>query len=295
MQLLQGSVACRAALLTVIVAFSIPSWTSRVVAQVCVAKSPFEYDEPERQGVNLQKLLEMTQWLRVSPIPLLSLTVSSNGKIVFELYSSRVERSDAHYVMSVTKSVTAALVGVAADRHLIKATDSSVTDNLPMAAFPNTETFNRFKTVTLKDVMGMSALDAQLWPHLKTPEAKNRSDSFMRSPNRLKFALEQATLPRVGKDFQYTDVTPIIAGAIVQLATHKTLLDFARQVLFDPMGFENEEWMHQDSAGYDNASYGLRLRPIDMQKFGILFLNNGCWSGEQLVSKSGWRPSSRPG
>jgi hypothetical protein len=51
------------------------------------------------------------------------------------------------------------------------------------------------------------------------------------------------------------------------------------------MGFENEEWMHQDSAGYDNGSFGLRLRPIDMQKFGILFLNQGCWGGRQLISK----------
>src|SRR5262249_17735646 len=93
------------------------------------------------------------------------------------------------------------------------------------------------------------------------------------------------TLPRVGKDFQYTDVTPIIAAGMVQLATHKTLLDFGRQALFSPMGFENEEWMHQDRAGYDNASYGLRLRPIDMQKFGVLFLNQGCWNGQQLISK----------
>jgi len=69
----------------------------------------------------------------------------------------------------------------------------------------------------------------------------------------------------------------------VQLATHETLLDFGTQALFDPMGFENEQWMHLDSAGYDNASYGLRLRPIDVQKFGMLFLNNGCWSGQQLI------------
>ena len=69
----------------------------------------------------------------------------------------------------------------------------------------------------------------------------------------------------------------------MQLATHETLLDFGTQALFDPMGFENEQWMHLDSAGYDNASYGLRLRPIDVQKFGMLFLNNGCWSGQQLI------------
>ncbi len=78
----------------------------------------------------------------------------------------------------------------------------------------------------------------------------------------------------------------MIAGGIVQYATNQSLLDFAKAALFDPMGFQNEEWMHQDRAGFDNASYGLRLRPVDMQKFGILFLNEGCWDGQQLLSKA---------
>src|SRR5262249_44099705 len=81
------------------------------------------------------------------------------------------------------------------------------------------------------------------------------------------------------------DVTPMIAGGIVQYATKRSLLDFGRNALFDLMEFKNEEWMHQDASGFDNASYGLRLRPIDMQKFGILYLNEGCWAGRQLLSK----------
>jgi len=286
--------ASRVALAIAVAALAIDSWSSTATAETCVAKSSFGFDDPERQRVNVQKLLELTQWLRDNPIPVLSLTVSRNGKVVYELYTSRVDRSAAHYVMSVTKSVTAALVGVAQDRKLIKAPDSSVADNLPAAVFATPQSLNRFKTVSVKDVLGMSALDAPLTPHVKTPEAKARSDKFFDSANRLKFALEQATLPRVGKDFQYTDVTPIIAAGIVQLATNKTLLDFGREVLFGPMGFENEEWMHQDGAGYDNASYGLRLRPIDMQKFGILFLNNGCWSGRQLISRSWVATSFKP-
>jgi hypothetical protein len=63
-------------------------------------------------------------------------------------------------------------------------------------------------------------------------------------------------------------------------------LDFGKASLFDPMGFQNEEWMHQDPSGFDNPSYGLRLRPIDMQKFGILFMNEGCWAGRQLLSRT---------
>jgi CubicO group peptidase (beta-lactamase class C family) len=71
----------------------------------------------------------------------------------------------------------------------------------------------------------------------------------------------------------------------VQYAAKKTLFDYAKETLFDPMGFSNEEWMHEDPAGFDNPAYGLRLRPVDMQKFGMLYLNQGCWNGQQLLSK----------
>ena len=49
-----------------------------------------------------------------------------------------------------------------------------------------------------------------------------------------------------------------------------------------------------DSSGYDNGAYGLRLRPIDMQKFGILFLAEGCWAGRQLLSRDWVQTSFTP-
>jgi CubicO group peptidase (beta-lactamase class C family) len=73
-----------------------------------------------------------------------------------------------------------------------------------------------------------------------------------------------------------------------------SLLDFANQTLFQPMDFQNQEWMHEDSAGIDNGAFGLRLRPVDMQKFGILYLNDGCWNGKQLLSKKWIETSFTP-
>ena len=60
------------------------------------------------------------------------------------------------------------------------------------------------------------------------------------------------------------------------------------------MDFRNAEWMHTDSTGINNPSYGLRLRPIDMQKFGLLYLNEGCWKNKQLLSRDWVRQSFVP-
>jgi len=45
--------------------------------------------------------------------------------------------------------------------------------------------------------------------------------------------------------------------------------------------------MHEDESGIDNGAYGLRLRPIDMQKLGILYLQQGVWEKKRLLS-SDW-------
>jgi CubicO group peptidase (beta-lactamase class C family) len=52
--------------------------------------------------------------------------------------------------------------------------------------------------------------------------------------------------------------------------------------------------MHEDPSGIDDGAYGLRLRPIDMQKFGNLFLNDGCWNGHQLISTKWVKQSFTP-
>ena len=113
-----------------------------------------------------------------------------------------------------------------------------------------------------------------------------RGIAFAAAPNRVVFALTQALLPTPGTSYQYNDITPMLAGGAVQYATGKRLYDFGVETLFGPMGFQNSEWIEEDPTGIDLAAYGLRVRPMDMQKFGILFLNHGMWNGQQLLSQS---------
>jgi CubicO group peptidase (beta-lactamase class C family) len=93
--------------------------------------------------------LELSQWIRDSPIPVFSILISRNGKLVFELYTSSIDRDAAHYLMSVTKSVLSALLGIAIDRRAIRSVDDSVSDLLPRPLFASDADFERFRNVTL--------------------------------------------------------------------------------------------------------------------------------------------------
>jgi CubicO group peptidase (beta-lactamase class C family) len=86
----------------------------------------------------------------------------------------------------------------------------------------------------------------------------------------------------------------MLATGLIQYAPGKTALEFAEENLFRPMGFRNYEWMHQDRSGVDNGGYGLRLRPIDMQKFGLLYLNGGMWRERRLISEQWVKESFVP-
>ncbi len=226
-------------------------------------------------------LVQLTRWIRDTPIPLFSLLVSRHGKLVYELYTSSFDRDDAHYLMSVTKSVVSALVGIAIDRHLLPGPDATVGELLPRDLFPSDADAARFRGVTLRQVMGMQGLDAPDPPRDKSPEALARYHRFWTAPSRLRFVLGE---PLLGQGFQYNDATPTLATGVLQYATGKTVLELAEETLFGPMGFRNEEWLHQDASGLDNGGYGLRLRPVDMQKLGLLYLHHGVWNGRQLLS-----------
>lgn len=230
-------------------------------------------------------LLALTDWVEHGP-PILSLLISRNGKLVYEFYTSGIDRDQAHYVMSVTKSVVSALVGIAIDEKLLPAPDAAVTKVLPRRLFASDLDFSRFSRLTLRQVLGMAALDSPVPPHDESETAAKRQQAFLSAPNRVAFALQQPLLPESPGAFQYNDITPMLAIGMLQYASGTSALEFAQQHLFGHLGFRNVEWMHQDATGFDNGGYGLRLRPIDMQKLGVLYLRRGSWEGRQLLAKS---------
>jgi CubicO group peptidase (beta-lactamase class C family) len=242
--------------------------------------------DPQTQGVALEPLVGLTSWVADNANRrIFSALLTRHGTLVYEMYTPGITRDDAHYVMSTTKSFTSAIVGAAIDHGAIPSVDASITDLLPASMFASPADSERFRRVTLHEALDMSALDANEPPRDSSPAAVARGIAFRAAPNRVAFALTHALVPTPGTTYQYNDVTPMLAGGAVQYATGKRLFDYGTETLFAPMGFKNAEWTQQDPSGLDLASYGLRLRPMDMQKFGILFLHHGRWGTEQLLSE----------
>jgi CubicO group peptidase (beta-lactamase class C family) len=71
------------------------------------------------------------------------------------------------------------------------------------------------------------------------------------------------------------------------------LPEFARAVLFDPIGIGATAW-NNGSDGEPAAASGLRMTPRDLARIGQLILNRGQWEGRPIVPAEWLEKSFRP-
>jgi CubicO group peptidase (beta-lactamase class C family) len=100
-----------------------------------------------------------------------------------------------------------------------------------------------------------------------------------------------ATAPP-GQEYFYNTGALTLVSAIIRKATGRTLDEFARETLFQPLGITSVEWVRVK--GDSDAGGGLRLRPRDMAKIGQLALAGGRWNDSQIVSKAWIETSTVP-
>jgi CubicO group peptidase (beta-lactamase class C family) len=102
-----------------------------------------------------------------------------------------------------------------------------------------------------------------------------------------KYVLDRPMVSEPGKEWYYNSGGVELLAGILEHATGHGIIDFAREFLFEPIGIESFSWWRVPASEQYGASGGLYLTPRDMARFGYLFLNNGTWSGTQIIS-SDW-------
>jgi CubicO group peptidase (beta-lactamase class C family) len=221
-----------------------------------------------------------------------------HGKLVFEEYFAGLthptfgetpvyfDRDRLHVSSSVTKSFASALLGIAIEQGMISSVDDKVLDFYPELADLRV---GWKPDISLRHLVTMaSGLD---WDEHSLPltDPSNDLRQFLdlalytdTSLVRVVFGKTMVTAP--GRLFNYGGGCTNVIGNVVQRASGLRLDEFADTYLFDALGIENRWWwlLRPD---FVYASGDLALRPRDMARFGQLFLQNGRWNGEQIVSE----------
>lgn len=229
--------------------------------------------------------------------------VQKKGKIVYENYFNDCCADTTFHVFSVTKSIISMLIGIAINKGYIESVEQKVLEFFPDYTVKKGE--ETIQSVTLKDMLTMTA------PYRYKSEPYKE---YFSSDSWVKAALD--LLGGKGKigEFRYAPVIgPDILSGILTKATGQSVLEFASEYLFTPLGihvdnniiFHNEEeqlafytaknvkgWV-ADPTGINTAGWGLNLTTMDMAKIGQLYLDDGMWEGKQIVSSHWIEESTR--
>lgn len=242
---------------------------------------------PESQGVDSKILVDMLDMILKKNLDIDSVLVIRNGYIVMDAYCFPRNSDRKHNIFSCSKSVTSALVGIAIDKGYIKSVDLPILDFFPKRVAKNLDA-NK-KAMTLEHLLTMTAglkcRDSYRynWSGLQKMKGSNDWVQFMLN-------LPMAEAP--GTRFEYCNGATFLLSAILQERTGMNALSFAKKHLFGPLGISDITWPSNPQG--ITLGYGrIYMRPRDMAKIGYLYLNNGVWDGERILSHRWIEASTR--
>ena len=212
-----------------------------------------------------------------------SVLVIYKDKIIAEKYDPGFNKNSKILGWSMTKSVTSALFGILQKQ-------GKININKP-APIKEWATDKRAK-ITISDLLHMnSGLE---WEE-NYETICDATKMLFQTEDMTKSQLEKPAAFEPNSHWNYSSGTTNLLSGILrnQFKTHQEYLDFWYSALIDKIGM-NSMIIETDMAGnYVGSSYGWATTR-DWSKFGLLYLHNGKWNGEQLLDESWIKYTATP-
>jgi CubicO group peptidase (beta-lactamase class C family) len=227
--------------------------------------------------------------------------VSVDGETKISHYRHGFTAEDATHVWSITKSVVSTLIGIAISDGIIDSLDQTLGELLPRQR-PSMPA--AVAAVTLRELMTMSGGFPGTDPEYETVKRM-----FASRTDFVAYLLREGQAAEAGTQFLYSNTSSHLVAAVLAAALRRaegdhprSLVDYAREKLFDPLGIDTDPAFVEplpdteaadfaeagfgwgtDPQGIPVGAFGLRLTAADLVKFGELYLNDGAWHGRQIV------------
>jgi CubicO group peptidase (beta-lactamase class C family) len=248
-------------------------------------------------GLDVATLSRLVDEIRDdNPCRIHGILVVKDDRLVFEEYFAghRFEYEDPeflgeevefdaetrHNLMSVTKAVAAALVGIGIDQGAIEGRDASVIAAFPQYASLRSEVKD---AITVEHLLTMtSGLEWNEWDVPLTDTNNDLIQLFL-VEDPVEYVLARPVAHEPGTFWYYSGGDVNLLGEYFDAATGTSIDDFSEAQLFGPLGITDYQWRYL-TPDVVYTSGELEMRPRDLAKFGSLFLNDGVWNGTQVVS-----------
>ena len=202
------------------------------------------------------------------------------------------DRNTPHPIMSCTKSVASACIGIALDKGWISSVRASIFDYLPdHQQFRN----GGKEHITIEHLLTMtSGLAWDEWGAMHGTSANDIDRIYFEcGQDPVACVLGRDLVHPPGEVFTYNGGGIVVLGEILRHATRMDINAFAKQYLFGPLGVDSLAW-YQHPNGVYATDGSLSITPRDMLKFGILYLHNGRWDNLQILPREWINKSAHP-
>ncbi len=206
--------------------------------------------------------------------------ILQDGKVRLERYALGHSESNLWPSLSVAKSVTSTLVGIAVKDGYIKSVNDYVTDYLPDLKG------SAYEKVTIRHLLTMTAgirwnenytdpnADIARFSTDSIDPGMNAAVSYMR---RLPAEAEP------GEKWVYSTGETHLLGVLVSSAVHQTLSHYLSSKIWIPFGMEQKAVWSLDRTGQEMGGCCLRMSLRDFARFGQFVLGEGRINGKSIV------------
>ncbi|MFF7945139.1 serine hydrolase domain-containing protein [Nocardia gamkensis] len=207
-----------------------------------------------------------------------ALLVLIGGVVRYERYRLTGGPEVPWVAMSVTKSFTSALVGIALAEGHIASIDDAISDYVPVR--PG----SAYDGVSIRNVLQMSS-GARWDESYSDPESdSSRLAAVLAGLGTFNdFVATAARQSEPGTVCRYNSTDTQALGELVARATGRPLSEYMQEKLCEPLGMESPVHWVVDSAGMEMAFGGLNMTARDFARFGELYRNGGRWQGRQVI------------
>lgn len=199
-------------------------------------------------------------------------------------------RGDLHTLQSVTKTVTSVIIGTAIMRGDFPSIDT------PVLRFFDTlqvkEIDARKRRLTIRHLLTMSGgFD---WnENLPYIDPANTGVAMEASYDWVSFVINRPMAREPGAMFNYSSGETQLLAHVFRQATGVDIEEYASRSLFGPLGIARWFWK-RTPAGLADTEGGLYLEARDLARIWQLWLQNGVWNGQRIVSEDWVRQSVTP-
>ena len=226
---------------------------------------------PEQQGIASGAVADFITALDTEIEEVHGVMVLRHGHVVAEGWWEPYRPEFIHTLFSLSKSFTSTAVGLAIGEGHFGVHDQVI--SFFPDAVPEEPTW-QLEAMRVIDLLSMST------GHVGEDLRAFSFDSTSPLPEAF---LNLPVAHKPGTHFNYNTPATYMLSAIVHKVTGENLLDYLRPRLLDPLGIVEATWS-EDAQGIAHGGFGLSITTESIARFGQLYLQQGMWEGEQLLS-----------